>query len=97
MLIGLDWKLGMIMITPIPVILWSIFSHGERMKRMFLRAWRKWSDLTDVLSDTIPGIQVVKAFNQGNRETKRFIKKNEVVIDEFNNIHHAWTLFRHYY
>lgn len=93
MLIGLDWKLGMIMITPIPIILWSIFSHGERMKRMFLRAWRKWSDLTDILSDTIPGIQVVKAFNQGNRETKRFIKKNEVVIDEFNNIHHAWTLF----
>lgn len=93
MLISLDWKLGLLMISPLPIILWSIFSHGERMKRMFLRAWRKWSDLTDVLSDTIPGIQVVKAFNQGNRETKRFIKKNKVVNDEFNNIHNVWTKF----
>ncbi len=59
------------------------------MEKLFLKAWRKWSSLTEVLSNTIPGMQVVKAFNQEKRETKRFRKRNDVMADEFNNIHTA--------
>ena len=49
--------------------------------------WRKWSRVTDVLSDTIPGIRVVKAFNQEAREIERFDERNDDVTDEFNRIH----------
>jgi hypothetical protein len=42
---------------------WAIYLSGERINRLFVRAWRKWSRVSDVLSDTIPGIRVVKAFN----------------------------------
>jgi len=35
-----------------------IYRHGENISRLFIRAWRKWSRVTDVLSDTIPGIRV---------------------------------------
>ncbi|MCZ6463164.1 MAG: ABC transporter transmembrane domain-containing protein, partial [Proteobacteria bacterium] len=41
----------------------SLVMYGERLNTLFLRAWRKWSSVTDVLSDTIPGMRVVKAFN----------------------------------
>jgi ATP-binding cassette subfamily B protein len=92
-LIALDWKLGLIMAAPVPLLLYGIYRHGETMKKMFLKAWRKWSDVTAVLSDTIPGIQVVKAFNQESREIKRFNKRNGTVTEEFNNIHQAWTRF----
>ncbi len=92
-LISMDWKLGLIMTVPVPVLLYAIYRHGEGMKRLFLKAWRKWSDLTDVLSDTIPGVQVVKAFNQEEREKKRFSDRNGIIMDEFNNIHKAWTGF----
>ncbi len=92
-LLTLDWQLGLVMVVPVPLFCLAIFKHSERMNRFFIRAWRKWSRVTDVLSDTIPGIRVVKAFNQEERETKRFNERNVDVTDEFNRIHHSWTLF----
>ncbi len=92
-LIYLDWKLGLIMTLPVPLLCWGIFRHGQRMNEMFLRAWRKWSSVTDVLSDTIPGMRVVKAFNQEEREKRRFGRRNYEVVEEFNRIHRVWTSF----
>ena len=92
-LVGLDWRLGLAMVTPVPLFCWLIFRHGESINRLFLRAWRKWSRVSDVLSDTIPGIRVVKAFHQEAREVKRFGERNEDVTAEFNRIHRMWTGF----
>jgi len=93
MLIGLDFKLGLLMTIPVPVILYAIYLHGEKMKKIFLRCWRKWSDVTAVLSDAIPGMQVVKSFNQEEREMKRFAKRNQAAIDVFVEVHDSWTKF----
>jgi len=60
---------------------------------VFLRVWRKWSRLTDVLSDTMPGIRVVKAFNQEAREVARFDGHNDDVTEEINRLHGLWTTF----
>src|SRR5213596_768649 len=92
-LLTLDWKLGLVMTLPVPVFCWVIYRHGENISRLFIRAWRKWSRVTDVLSDTIPGIRVVKAFNQEDREIVRFGERNEDVTAEFNRIHRSWTTF----
>jgi ATP-binding cassette subfamily B protein len=92
-LVSLDWRLGLMMVLPVPLFCWAIFRHGETINRLFLRAWRKWSRVTDVLSDTIPGIRVVKAFHQEAREVGRFVERNEDVTDEFNRIHRYWTAF----
>ncbi len=92
-LLSLDWQLGLVMVLPVPLFCWAIWKHGEHMNRFFIRAWRKWSRVTDVLSDTIPGMRVVKAFNQEERETERFNERNVDVTDEFNRIHHSWTTF----
>ena len=92
-LLSLDWRLGLVMTLPVPVFCWVIYRHGENISRLFIRAWRKWSRVTDVLSDTIPGIRVVKAFNQEQREIERFGERNEDVTAEFNRIHASWTTF----
>ncbi len=92
-LISLDWRLGLVMTIPVPLFCWMIFRHGVGINQLFVRAWRKWSSVTDVLSDTIPGIRVVKAFNQEGREKHRFNKRNVDVTTEFNRIHHLWTTF----
>jgi ATP-binding cassette subfamily B protein len=92
-LLSLDWRLGLVMTAPVPLFCWLIYRHGEDINRLFLRAWRKWSRVTDVLSDTIPGIRVVKAFNQEAREVRRFGERNEDVTAEFNRIHRLWTGF----
>ena len=92
-LLSLDWRLGLVMTLPVPLFCWLIYWHGERLNARFIRAWRKWSRLTDVLGDTIPGIRVVKAFNQETREIGRFVDRNDAVTDEFNQIHRLWTTF----
>jgi ATP-binding cassette subfamily B protein len=92
-LLSLDWRLGLVMTLPVPPLCWLIYRHGESLNRLFIRAWRKWSRVSDVLSDTIPGIRVVKAFNQEDREIARFGARNEDVTAEFNRIHDMWTGF----
>src|SRR5438128_4209645 len=92
-LLSLDWRLGLVMTLPVPLFCWLIYRHSEDITRLFIRAWRKWSRVTDVLSDTIPGIRVVKAFNQEQREIGRFGDRNEDVTAEFNRIHASWTTF----
>ncbi|HXI33118.1 MAG TPA: ABC transporter ATP-binding protein [Gemmatimonadales bacterium] len=92
-LLSLDWRLGLVMTLPVPLFCWLIYRHGEALNQLFLRAWRKWSRVSDVLSDTIPGIRVVKAFNQEDREIKRFGERNQDVTAEFNRIHAMWTTF----
>jgi ATP-binding cassette subfamily B protein len=92
-LLHLDWRLGLVMVAPLPLVLWGIRKHGKHLERMFLRAWRRWSNLTDVLSDTIPGMRVVKAFNRERHETRRFAERNRDALDEFVRIHRSWTTF----
>jgi ATP-binding cassette subfamily B protein len=89
----LDWRLGLVVSLPVPLFCWAIYRHGQTMNQMFLRAWRKWSRVTDILSDTIPGMRVVKAFNQEARERERFGRRNYDAVGEFNRIHAAWTSF----
>jgi ATP-binding cassette subfamily B protein len=92
-LLTLDWRLGLVMTLPVPFLCWLIYRHGEALNRHFLRAWRKWSRMTDVLSDTIPGIRVVKAFNQEEREIERFVTRNDDVTEEVSHLHKLWTTF----
>jgi ATP-binding cassette, subfamily B, bacterial len=92
-LISLDWRLGLVMTLPVPLLCAFIFVHGKRLERYFLRAWRQWSRLTDVVSDTIPGIRVVKAFHQEDSERRRFSARNAAAMEQFNQIHVVWTRF----
>jgi ATP-binding cassette, subfamily B, bacterial len=92
-LLTLDWRLGLVMTLPVPLFCWLIYWHGESLNALFIRGWRKWSRVTDVLSDTIPGIRVVKAFNQETREIARFTERNEDVTAQFNEVHRVWTTF----
>src|SRR5262245_38383994 len=92
-LLTLDWRLGLAMTLPTPVFCWLVYRHGEAINPLFLRTWRKWSRVTDILSDTIPGVRVVKAFNQEAREIQRFAERNDDVTDEANRIHRLWTTF----
>ena len=90
-LLFLDWKLALVLILPVPLIFAFIYYMGRKLHRIFLRIWHKWSEMTAVLSDTIPGIRVVQAFNQGDHERDRFNRRNEAVLDEAILVSKVWT------
>jgi ATP-binding cassette subfamily B protein len=92
-LLALDWRLGLVMVVPMPLLFWVIYRFGLKMHMIFLKCWRKWSSVTAVLADTIPGVRVVKAFNQEDREQARFVSRNRSATDTFNSVHRFWTTF----
>lgn len=93
MLLSLDWKLGLVMTLPLPLILLVLYRYGTIMHNLFNRAWRRWSLVTAVLADAIPGVRVVKAFHQEGRERNRFNERNDAACESFNQIHYTWTSF----
>lgn len=92
-LLWMDWRLGLVMTVPVPLFLWGFYAHGRKIGRVFLKGWRKWSHLTSILSGTIPGMRVVKAFNQEEREVTRFGGRNAECLHAFNQVHRVWTAF----
>jgi ATP-binding cassette subfamily B protein len=93
MLLSLDWKLGLVMTVPVPLLFAAIWWHGRRMQGVFLTAFRKWSAVSDVLSDTLPGMKVVKAFHQESYESGKFNGANDRATREFCRVHEHWTTF----
>ncbi len=92
-LVMMDWRLGIVMVAPVPLMVWAIIANGRNMQGHYTRAWRKWAGLNDVLADTIPGIRVVKAFHQEDRERRRFGERNRDMLETFNQVHASWTRF----
>ena len=92
-LVSIDPWLALVTLLPLPLIAWMIHTVRDRLRNGFEKADRIWAEITNVLADTIPGIRVVKAFAQENREVARFRAANNhnlVVNDRVNRI---WSLF----
>ncbi|MDP3652618.1 MAG: ABC transporter ATP-binding protein [Rhodoferax sp.] len=85
--------LALVTLVPLPFIAWMIHFVRFRLRTGFEKIDRVWGEVTNVLADTIPGIRVVKAFAQEQREAKRFREANKhnlLVNDRINKI---WSLF----
>ena len=92
-LISINAKLALITLLPLPIIAWMIHIVRDKLRTGFEKIDRVWSEVSNVLADTIPGIRVVKAFAQEKREATRFREANQhnlIVNDRINKI---WSLF----
>ena len=92
-LFTMDPYLALVTLVPLPFIGWMIHFVRYRLRTGFEKIDRVWGEVTNVLADTIPGIRVVKAFAQEQREAKRFREANRhnlLVNDRINKI---WSLF----
>ncbi|OYU43529.1 MAG: ABC transporter, partial [Burkholderiales bacterium PBB4] len=75
-LFSMNPYLALITLVPLPFIGWMIHFVRYRLRTGFEKIDRVWGEVTNVLSDTIPGIRVVKAFAQEQREAARFREAN---------------------
>ena len=90
------WKdawLGIVTLLPLPLIGWLVHSVRTRLRTGFMAGSRAWAEMTNVLADTIPGIRVVKAFAQEQREIDRFQVRNAHVFKTNNHINKLWSAF----
>lgn len=72
----MDWKLTLICFIPIPFVLLMIRWVFPKLWRLSWRRHRRISTLNAMISDTIQGTRVVKAFGKENQEIHRFHRAN---------------------
>ncbi|MBA4016787.1 MAG: ABC transporter [Pirellula sp.] len=92
-LISIDPMLALATLLPFPVIAVLVNSVRGKLRRGFDQSRRAWSRMTSVLADTIPGIRVVKAFAQEQREIDRFRKTNDQILHVNDRVNRTWSYF----
>ncbi len=92
-LLSINPWLAVVTLLPLPFIAWMIHYVRDRLKHGFEQSDRVWSEITNVLADTIPGIRVVKAFAQEAREVARFKHANAHNLEVNDKVNTVWSLF----
>ncbi|RXZ38861.1 ABC transporter ATP-binding protein [Oxalobacteraceae bacterium CAVE-383] len=92
-LVSINPWLALVTLLPLPFIAWMIHAVRDRLRHGFEKVDRIWSEVTNVLADTIPGIRVVKAFAQEKREAVRFKDANRHNLAVNDRVNRVWSLF----
>ena len=70
-------KLTLLSLVPVPLVVIGARIFGKKIRPFYLRIWRRWTAVSSVLTDTIPGIRVVKSFTNEEGTVDRFKKENQ--------------------
>lgn len=85
--------LAFIALGPLPIVAWLVKRVRDFLSGGFAAVSRAVSQLTSVLADTIPGVRVVKAFAQEQREIDRFRVADKHVFDTNDRVNKSWSFF----
>ncbi len=92
-LVSIDPWLALVTLAPLPMIMWLIHIVRDKLRFGFEKIDRMWAEVTSVLADTIPGIRVVKAFAQEERESTRFRTANAHNLAINDRVNKVWSMF----
>ncbi|MCU0663970.1 MAG: ABC transporter ATP-binding protein/permease [Myxococcota bacterium] len=93
MLFYMDPVLAFATLCTFPVVAWLTLATRAKLTDGFLHGYRAWGEMTSILSDTIPGVRVVKAFAQEKREVERFAEANRRIVRANDRVNRLWTFF----
>lgn len=71
----MDPKLTLLSLIPVPIIVVGARIFRKKIAPFYMRLWLRNSAVTSVLTDTIPGIRVVKSFANEKKATEHFGEK----------------------
>ena len=74
---AMNWQLTLMSLIPVPFVAVGSRIFGKKIHPFYRRIWRRWSAVSSILTDNIPGIRVIKAFANEKRSVKNFQAYNE--------------------
>jgi ATP-binding cassette subfamily B protein len=92
-LLFLNWKLALIVLLPVPVMFALTTIFHKQLHRGFERLFHRWSLLTALVADALPGVRVIKAFSQERNEVRRFTGRSGDYYDNEVQMIGIWTLY----
>ncbi len=76
-MLWMDWRLTLICLLPFPFMLVATYYFKESINRSFIQVRNAVAKLNAFVQEHLSGIQLVQAFNAGNREFGKFRKINK--------------------
>ena len=92
-MLAMDWKLTLFSLCPVPIVVIGARIFRKKIAPFYRRIWRRSSAVTSVLTDTIPGIRVIKSFTNEQNATNRFsdcVEEWRVTDSKAGRILHAY-------
>lgn len=91
MLFLMNWKLGLLVFLPAPlVVIFTKLVWGRVMGR-FRRLWEVFSRLSAALNDSLRGVRVVKSFGREEQEIIRFDRHNQAARMALVTAEQTWA------
>ena len=78
----MNWKLACFTLLPVPLMLFLMVFFHKRLRLSFRRMWFRWEQMTAVVADALPGVRVIKAFSQEQREVDRFEDRSTALFND---------------
>lgn len=72
-----NWRIALLVVLPVPLMLFLAVATGKRMHLTREVAWSAWSKSSSVLTDALGGVRVVKTFGTEQREINRFAEASD--------------------
>ncbi|MHB1485634.1 MAG: ABC transporter ATP-binding protein [Saccharofermentanales bacterium] len=72
----MNWQLTILSLLPVPVVVIGARYFSFKIFPFYRRIWRRWSAVSSILTDTIPGIRVIKSFTNEKNAVKTFTDHN---------------------
>lgn len=79
---ALNWKLTLLSLVPVPIVALGARYFGKKISPIYRRIWRRWSSVSSILADTLPGVRVIKSFTSEDRAIKKFNDYNDEWLKE---------------
>jgi ATP-binding cassette subfamily B multidrug efflux pump len=83
LLIALDWRLGLLSASFMPIVAFYSSIVRLKMRRIWLRVQERMADMSTVLQENLSGVRVVKAFSAETYEETKFDSMNTAVATEY--------------
>lgn len=71
-MLSMNWRLTLLSLIPVPVVVLCSRFFGKKIGPMYRRLWRRGVAISSILSDTIPGIRIVKSFSREKKTIDKF-------------------------
>jgi len=88
-----DIRLTALALLPLPFLALTARYFGRLIHRRFRKVQEAFSDLTDVVTENLAGIRVIKAFAREDAAIARFERINQYNVDMNMHLVRIWGLF----
>ncbi len=92
-LFSMNWRLGLFVLIPGPLILIATRKYWKYIMRFYNRYWFSRFRINSFLNTRLSGIRVIRAFNQEEREIGEFGTRNFRLREDALAINRSWMTF----